>query len=144
MGTALTWGCFAAAGCADDGGGGSDGGGGAGGSGTVMDASDGEAGVVGCVTTAPTACPTPPVTYAIVQPILQARCVSVCHNDRTIDPNTNMPIWGFTDYDHVATWADTIRDELFKCSMPPPDAGVPITVDERRAILEFIRCGLPK
>jgi hypothetical protein len=106
-----------------------------------------DTGYVGCVDGGPTACPTPPVTYAKVEPIFQARCVNVCHNDMTLDPNdpTMMAkIWGFTDYEHVVAWQDTIRADMISCAMPPPDAGVPLTVEERWAILEFIRCGLPK
>jgi hypothetical protein len=33
---------------------------------------------------------------------------------------------------------------MVDCSMPPADAGVPLTVEERWAILEFLYCGLPK
>jgi hypothetical protein len=102
-------------------------------------------GVVGCVTEAPTACPNPPVKYGDVKDIFQARCVSVCHNGMTPDPNhNNDPIWALSEYSHVFDWRATIRDELFRCSMPPLDAGVSMTGDERRAILEFIRCGLPQ
>ena len=93
----------------------------------------------------PTSCPTPPVTYSSVQPIFDARCVSVCHNDSTPDPSQpGAKIWGLTDYSHVQDWYREVRDTVANCTMPPPDAGVPVTIEERRAILEFIRCGLPK
>jgi hypothetical protein len=135
-------GCTAANGDTPDGGAGS-GGSGSGGSaptdGGVLDT-----GCVGCVDGGPTACPTPPVTYSKVQPIFQARCVSLCHNGTTPDPTMPGTIWGFPDYEHVFSWYDTIRASVIDCSMPPPDAGVPLTVEERWAILEFIRCGLPK
>ena len=98
----------------------------------------------GCLTTLPTACPTPPVKYANVQPIFQARCVNMCHNGATLDPETKMPIWGLTDYSHVSTWQDTIRAKTASCEMPPPDAGVPMTMEERRAILEWVHCGVPE
>jgi hypothetical protein len=146
---ALVSGCVIAAGCSDDGGAGPDGGagstGGSGGAGGAVDAGGSDMGTVGCVTEAPTSCPNPPVKYSAVEGIFKARCVNVCHNDMTPDPNSpGNPIWGFTDYEHVSSWQDTIRAEVFACSMPPRDAGVAMTVDERRAILEFIRCGLPK
>ncbi|HMJ53053.1 MAG TPA: hypothetical protein VK540_13285 [Polyangiaceae bacterium] len=146
MALVLIGGCWAAAGCAGDDGGTPDGGGGSGGSGGSSPSMDagGDSGLVGCVSEAPTACPDPPVTYSKVEPIFQARCVSVCHNDRTIDPNTNLPIWGFTDYEHVVTWKTTIQPEVLRCSMPPVDAGVRITVEERRAILDWILCGVPR
>ena len=41
-------------------------------------------------------------------------------------------------------WADSIRIELLGCTMPPPDAGIPITTDERNLILSWIRCGTPR
>ena len=105
-----------------------------------------DTGFVGCVAKdAGIQCPSPATTYAKVQPIFQARCVNVCHNDMTPDPNNNnMPIWGFKDYDHVVTWQDTIRDSMYGCSMPPAGSGVPLTIEERRAIIEFISCKLPK
>jgi hypothetical protein len=151
---ALSGSCWAA-GCGDDSGGSVDGGGaggagpsgGAGGSGAITDAGGGGTGggIVGCLTEAPVACPDPPVRYGDVQATFQGRCVGVCHNGTTPDPNkNNEPIWGFTDYEHVVSWQDTIRAEVLRCSMPPADAGVPMTVEERRAILEFLRCGLPK
>jgi hypothetical protein len=101
---------------------------------------------VGCLMTAPTACPSPPVTYtAKVQPILQARCVSRCHNGATADPNfPDASIWELTDYKHVTDWQDLLRPAMVNCTMPPSDASVPMTVDERRVILEWIKCGTPQ
>jgi hypothetical protein len=147
MALVLVGGCWAAAGCAgDDGGtpdgGGGSGGGGSGGSGPSMDAG-GDTGSVSCTAEAPTACPNPPVTYGKVEPIFQARCVSLCHNDRTIDPVADAAIWGFTDYKHAKDWNDLIRPAMIGCSMPPVEAGVPMTIEERRVILEWIRCDGP-
>jgi hypothetical protein len=151
-------GCAAVVGCGDDTGGGPDGGGGAGGSGGgtggsggAMDAGDGKSGTVGCLSPedVPVACPSPPVTYAQVQPIIQARCVSICHNGVTLDTTPGVPpgttIWALTDRDHILKdWADTVRDTMANCAMPPPDANVPVTIEERRAIIELIRCEGPK
>jgi len=139
----LACGCLAAAGCGDDGPGDSDGGGGSGGSGAITDAG-GDTGKIACtMIEAPTSCPNPPVTYGKVEPIFLARCVSLCHGGKTIDPATDAAIWAFTDYAHVVSWQDTVRPAVLTCSMPPVDAGVPITVEERRAILDWIRCGAP-
>jgi hypothetical protein len=142
--------CLTAAGCAGDDSGNADAGagtGGAGGSGGAGGGSGGptEAGGLGCVEELPVACPDPPVKYSQVEPIFKRSCVSVCHNGTTPDPNNNnLPIWGFTDHEHVVSWQDTIRDHVFRCSMPPQDAGVAMTQDDRRAILAFIRCGSPQ
>ena len=135
--------CWIAASCGN---GQPDGGAGAGGSGGAA-GGDGSSGTIGCLKMdmLPVSCPTPPMTYSKVQVVLQARCVSVCHNDMTPDPeNPGTTIWGLTKYEHVKDWEGDIRDTVGNCVMPPPDAGVPMTIEERIAILEFIRCGLPQ
>ena len=138
---ALACGFAAAVSCGDDSGASPDGGG-SGGSGAT-DASDGKAGTVGCLAPeeVPVACPTPKVTFANVQEIFQARCVSACHNGVTPDPT--MPgrtLWPLIDQGHIEDWQDEIRAMMADCSMPPRDAGVPMTIEDRRAIIEFVRC----
>jgi hypothetical protein len=90
-----------------------------------------------CGVMAPTSCPDPPPRYADVTPIFQQRCI-LCHN------GTNDGPWALTDYEHIADWQEIIRADLLDCTMPPADAGVPITREERLAILVWIRCALPK
>jgi hypothetical protein len=68
--------------------------------------------------------------------IIERRCLG-CHSGVPEGP------WPLTTYEHVADWQDVVRTDLLDCSMPPPDAGVPITIDERIAILTWIRCGFP-
>jgi uncharacterized membrane protein len=86
---------------------------------------------------APTTCPDPAPRYADVAPVFERRCV-ICHAGAPGGP------WSLADYGHVADWQDTIRSSLRDCSMPPADAGVPMTLEERTAILTWIRCGLPR
>ena len=86
---------------------------------------------------APTACPDPPPTFANVAPIFGERCITPCHSGTPNGP------WPLTRYEHVYDWQDDIRSRLLDCTMPPIDGGVPITTDERLAILTWIRCGLP-
>jgi len=90
-----------------------------------------------CSVMAPTLCPDPPVRYADVEPIFQSRCVS-CHADNVDGP------WPLTTYQDIADWQDLVRADLLDCSMPPADAGVPMTHDEQLAILTWIRCALPQ
>jgi cytochrome c5 len=90
-----------------------------------------------CSVQAPTVCPDPPPHYAEVAPIFDARCNS-CHSDQSDGP------WPLTDYQKIADWFDIVRSSVINCSMPPADAGVGITNDERLAILTWIRCGLPE
>jgi uncharacterized membrane protein len=89
-----------------------------------------------CTVTAPTTCPFPVPRYADVQPIFQQRCVT-CHSGQT-------ERWPLTMYQHVADWYDVVRDQVLTCMMPPPDSGIPMTNQERVAILAWIRCGFPE
>jgi hypothetical protein len=93
-----------------------------------------DAGALICTVQPPTLCPDPPPHYADVQPIFQSRCVD-CHNGMPGGP------WPLLQYSHVADWQDVVRAHLLACTMPPPDAGVPMTDDERTAILTWILCG---
>jgi hypothetical protein len=70
-------------------------------------------------------------------PIFEQRCVP-CHAGLPNGP------WPLTTYTHVADWEQELRAALIDCSMPPPDAGAGLTGEERRAILIWIRCGLPQ
>jgi hypothetical protein len=87
-----------------------------------------------CTVQAPTICPDPPPHYPDVQPIIQRACVP-CHQGL---PGGN---WPLLQYSHVADWQDIIRAHMIACTMPPPDAGVPMSDDERVAILTWILCG---
>jgi len=90
-----------------------------------------------CNVPAPPSCPSPAPRYQEIAAIIKQRCAS-CHSPLWTGP------WPLDTYGHVADWQDTIRSNLLDCSMPPPEAGVPITVDERVSILTWIRCGLPQ
>ena len=87
---------------------------------------------------APTECPQPPPTFAQVAPIIGERCATPCHSGTPNGP------WPLARYEHIYDWQEDIRSRLLECTMPPLDGGVPITTDERRAILVWIRCGLPE
>lgn len=89
-----------------------------------------------CSLVAPTACPSPDLRYASVEPIFRERCV-VCHAGMPGGP------WALDTYGHVATWRDTIRAALLGCAMPPADSGMTIPPAESQIILEWIRCGMP-
>ncbi|MDB4987066.1 MAG: hypothetical protein JWN04_2244 [Myxococcaceae bacterium] len=89
-----------------------------------------------CAAQEPRECPTPPTRYAEVQPIFERRCV-LCHAPRSSGP------WPLDGYQEVADWQDDVRADLLDCSMPPADAGVAITPEERQQLLSFLRCGLP-
>ena len=87
---------------------------------------------------APTACPDPAPTFADVAPIFGERCVTPCHSGTPNGP------WPLSRYEHIFDWQEDIRSHLLDCTMPPLDGGVAITTEERLAILNWIRCGLPE
>jgi hypothetical protein len=89
-----------------------------------------------CNVAAPTECPTPAPTYATVAPIFKERCV-VCHSPTWSGP------WPLDSYRHISDWKEDVRSMLLLCTMPPPDAGVPMTREERLTILTWIRCNMP-
>lgn len=93
---------------------------------------------VSCPVEAPTSCPDPTaIRYADVAPIIEARCAS-CHSPLWSGP------WPLNTLSHVRDWTDDIRTNLIACTMPPPDAGIPITKEERLTVLRWIRCGTPE
>jgi hypothetical protein len=90
-----------------------------------------------CTITAPTACPDPVPRWTEVSPIFQNRCVR-CHNGAVGGP------WPLMQYQHAVDWFDVIRSMLLDCTMPPPEAMIPMPDEERTAILTWILCGLPE
>jgi hypothetical protein len=148
---ALAWAAVVAPSCSsnntDADAGGVGGSGGAGGSSVDKDAASDavvDTGLVGCLMSAPPNCPSPAPKYSDVQPILEQRCVTGCHDGTTIDPVVNAPIWSLADYQSIFDWQMNIRSDILGCTMPPQDAGVPATVDELSKLLTWIVCGLPK
>jgi uncharacterized membrane protein len=91
-----------------------------------------------CHVELPTECPEPAPRFADVEPIFHERCGGDCH---TGAPGGE---WPLDTYRHIADWNDVVRDELRSCAMPPLDAGVTLTDEERHAILTWILCGFPE
>lgn len=88
-----------------------------------------------CNVVAPTSCPEPKVRYTDVEPIFKARCTS-CHGG--IPGN-----WPLTEYSHVVSWAQELRDVMSICAMPPVDSGMKMPTAEREKILAWLRCNAP-
>ncbi|MGQ0505800.1 MAG: hypothetical protein ACT4TC_10830 [Myxococcaceae bacterium] len=82
----------------------------------------------------PTECPNPPVRYADLAPLISERC-SVCHTGEVGAP------WPLSDYHSVADWQDSLRDLIRSCDMPPPESGIPLSLEERALFLHWITCG---
>lgn len=92
-----------------------------------------------CAVEAPTACPVDAPTYGQVAVIIERHCVG-CHWGEPGGP------WPLTKYEHIADWSAVVRAHVLACTMPPPGAqvGASMTAQERLAILNWIRCDLPK
>ena len=89
-----------------------------------------------CNPVAPSSCPSPAPSYSQVATIVKARCSS-CHAEGQVQ-------WPLSDYDDLADWHDQVKAMMQTCTMPPPDAGIEMPVEERELILAWIRCGMPK
>lgn len=108
---------------------------------SLFEVADGAADwVTSCMVAAPTSCPSPAPRFADIKPVVDRWCV-ICHDG--FDPEGP---WPLTDYEHVASWADTIRPALLGCEMPPVDAGLamPMPAEDRLLILNWLRCGFPR
>lgn len=90
-----------------------------------------------CTIEAVTSCPDPAPRYADVAPIFKQRCAA-CHVANWSGP------WPLDTYEHVADWADVVRDMVRTCTMPPPEAGMPLPNEEAEQILTWIRCNTPR
>lgn len=90
-----------------------------------------------CNVSLPTECTTPDARYEDVAPIFERRCAS-CHGAVKNGP------WPLDSYTNIADWADTVRDELVTCTMPPSDSSTGMTNAERRQILDWLRCDYPQ
>jgi hypothetical protein len=87
---------------------------------------------VKCDAVAPTECPTPSPVYSDVVPVIEQYCLS-CH-DGLGDQ------WPLTSYSHVVSWTEEIRGMMLNCSMPPPESGIEMPIEERQRVLEWLRC----
>jgi cytochrome c5 len=90
-----------------------------------------------CSSTAPSVCLEPELRYANVALIFERHC-AICHTGVGREP------WPLDRYENVADWADLVRDELVRCSMPPPGSSSPLGNRDRARILNWLRCGLAK
>ena len=91
----------------------------------------------GCMAVAPTSCDNPALRYSDVAPIISNRC----HQCHSAAANIS---WPLEAYEHLADWHDDIRADLVNCTMPPDDAGIPFSEEERNTVLMWIRCGYPE
>jgi hypothetical protein len=106
-------------------------------SGAPLDAADG-ATPPECQATAPDACIEPSPHFADVEPIFALRCRS-CHSVGNPDGH-----WPLATYPQIAAWSAEIGGQVLACTMPPPVAQVPITIEEREKILLWLSCGFPE
>lgn len=90
-----------------------------------------------CTVQVPTECPDPPVRYEHVAPIILERCGS-CHYT-----GNNLGYWPIDSYKHATDWFDIIPPVLANCTMPPPEANLPVPKQDAELILAWFACGHP-
>jgi hypothetical protein len=91
-----------------------------------------------CPDDLPPACPAPAPSYqAQVAPLLEARCVG-CHGAGQVASNRLLDSYGSVFPQRAAVLRQT-----YACQMPPADAGAPLTLAERAALLGWLVCGAP-
>jgi hypothetical protein len=78
----------------------------------------------------------PPSYKNTIAPILKARCSS-CHTGIGDAP------WPLDTWNDVTEWADLVTLAVDRCTMPPSDAGVPFTEQEREDVRTWLICGSP-
>lgn len=89
-----------------------------------------------CPLVAQKRCTLPAPRFAGIKPILDQACAG-CHS--SLDAGEP---WPLTNYRDVSDWQSLVRDDLLKCTMPPLDAGVSISNDDRAALINWLDCGL--
>ena len=72
-----------------------------------------------------------------VKPVLDARCNN-CHV-----PGLVGAPWPFDSYQDTVDWKTLVLQDLHDCSMPPADAGAPLSEAERNTLNAWIVCGTP-
>ncbi len=91
-----------------------------------------------CPNDLPQSCPANPPSYQNdVAPIIQAYCLQ-CHS-----PGGAAADRPFIDYAHVQAQLMMILDQVYACNMPPADAGLHMTEQQRLTLLTWLVCGGP-
>jgi hypothetical protein len=72
-----------------------------------------------------------------VHAIIQTHC-AVCHS-----PTGSNPTRELVTYQQISAQQGPMLTQSYACRMPPADAGVPLSLDERVALLGWLVCGAP-
>jgi hypothetical protein len=74
-----------------------------------------------------------------VTPIIERSCASIagCHTGKANDP------WPLNNYEEIVDWAPNFVSDLQGCTMPPADAGVALSTNDRLALWQWLNCGTP-
>ncbi len=91
-----------------------------------------------CPNDLPSECPSPaPSFQADVEPIFASTC-DQCHAPGAAVANKPL-----VDYDDVFRRRSAVLNQVYACTMPPPDAGVVLPPDARSMLLTWLVCGSP-
>lgn len=91
-----------------------------------------------CPNDLPAACPSPPPSFADeVGAIIVSKC-GPCH----FEDGVAYPRHDFTTYDDVYRRRSAMLNQVYACTMPPPEDGA-LSARERQALLAWFVCGAP-
>jgi hypothetical protein len=89
-----------------------------------------------------TECPSPPVTWAEVQPLIVTYCFQ-CHGEGGIEQSQ----FDYTTYAGVYRNRAEMLTQTYQCQMPPYDASPPAAIfpteTDRQTIVSWLVCGAP-
>jgi hypothetical protein len=105
------------------------------------DAAPADADPADCPNDLPSSCPAPAPTYdgdGGVASLVHAHCVP-CHSPGGIEPSPD-----FTTYAGLFAERSAALDQVYACTMPQADGGVPLAPAERATLLAWFVCGAPK
>ncbi len=89
--------------------------------------------------TVDSSCPaTPPSFSRDVDPIIVTYC-NACHGEGGIE----QPLYDYTSYTGVYKARSSIATFVSDCRMPPADAGLFPSDEQRQTLLQWIACGAP-
>ena len=107
---------------------------------TLLDGGPGDALVdpTHCPNDLPGACPSPAPSWSREVSRVVGRSCTPCHSPTGAVANRPLGTWA-----EVFAQRQPVLTQVYSCRMPN-DGGVPLTVDERQAVLGWLVCGAPQ
>ena len=87
----------------------------------------------------PSACPSPAPSWSADVGGIVASVCGQCHTDGGVEQSS----FDFSTYQDVYMERGSMLDQVYACAMPPSDAGVTLSLEEREALLGWLVCNAP-